>query len=176
MNIISPQHALQIQQAGAIVIDVCTPAEFGDEHIINSFNKPLDKINILIGSIKILTKDKKVLLTCRKGTRAALAYEQLKELDAEISVIDEGNFGWSNASLPMYRNTSSPLSIERQVRIGAGSIGLIGSLLAYFVSINFIFIPIIIGAGLLNAGLTAWCGMGILLSKMPWNKNAHCKT
>lgn len=170
MNSITPQQALKIQQDGGIIIDVCTPVEFNEEHIVNAFNKPLDKITMLMGTIRILTQGKKVVLSCRKGTRAALAYKQLQNLDAEISVIEQGNFGWNTAGLPMYRNSYTPMSIERQVRIAAGGIGLMGSLLAYFVSINFIFIPIFIGGGLVNAGITNWCGMGKLLLKMPWNK------
>ncbi|HFB64323.1 MAG TPA: DUF2892 domain-containing protein [Aeromonadales bacterium] len=170
MNRITPQQALHIQQTGGIIIDVCTPAEFNEEHIVNAFNKPLDKITMLMGTIRILTQGKKVVLTCRKGTRAALAYKQLQQLDAEITIVEEGNYGWNNARLPMYRNEHTPMSIERQVRIAAGGIGLAGSLLAVFVSSNFIFIPIFIGAGLVNAGITNWCGMGKLLMKMPWNK------
>ncbi len=170
MNLITPQQALKIQQNGGIIIDVCTPAEFSDEHIVDAFNKPLDKITLLMGTIRILTRNKQVILTCRKGTRAALACKQLQHLDTEISIIEQGNYGWNKARLPMYHNKHTLISIERQVRIAAGTFGLVGSLLAYFISIKFIIIPVIIGAGLVNAGITDWCGLGKLLMKMPWNK------
>jgi hypothetical protein len=35
---------------------------------------------------------------------------------------------------------------------------------------NFALIPAFLGAGLTMAGSTGWCGLAILLSKMPWNK------
>ena len=36
----------------------------------------------------------------------------------------------------------------------------------------FFGIPIFFGAGLTFSGLTGWCGMGMLLAKMPWNRLA----
>jgi uncharacterized membrane protein HdeD (DUF308 family) len=62
------------------------------------------------------------------------------------------------------------ISLERQVRIAAGALILIGVLLTFFIHSNFLIIPTFIGAGLLFAGLTNSCTMGLLLAKMPWNK------
>ncbi len=99
----------------------------------------------------------------------------------DVQVIEGGNQAWADAGLHMVRG-EGVISLERQVRITAGGIGLFGSLLTYFVAPEFILIPTIIGAGLLNAGVTNWCGMGMLLAKMPWNNvaragaNNRCET
>jgi len=61
------------------------------------------------------------------------------------------------------------ISLERQVRIAAGAIVLAGSLLGLTVSKIFFIVPIFVGCGLMFAGITDWCGMGLLLARMPWN-------
>ena len=56
------------------------------------------------------------------------------------------------------------------MRIAAGAIVLTSALLAQFINPAFIWLSGFIGAGLLFAGLTDWCGMGMLIAKMPWNQ------
>jgi rhodanese-related sulfurtransferase len=68
------------------------------------------------------------------------------------------------------RGAATVISLERQVRIAAGSLVLIGVLLAYFVHPGFIALSAFVGAGLVFAGVTDWCGMGLLLAKLPWNQ------
>jgi hypothetical protein len=60
--------------------------------------------------------------------------------------------------------------LERQVRIAAGSLVLLGALLAWLVHPAFIALSAFVGAGLVFAGLTDTCGMGMLLARMPWNQ------
>jgi predicted branched-subunit amino acid permease len=62
------------------------------------------------------------------------------------------------------------ISLERQVRIVAGALVLAGVVLGYFVHPGFIRLSAFVGAGLVFAGITDWCGMGLLLAKLPWNK------
>ena len=62
------------------------------------------------------------------------------------------------------------ISIERQVRIGAGTMVLAGVLLGHYVYPGWYFLSGFIGCGLIFAGITDWCGMGLLLAKMPWNQ------
>jgi hypothetical protein len=64
------------------------------------------------------------------------------------------------------------ISLERQVRIVAGSPIFAGVLLAIFVHPNFVGLSAFVGAGLVFAGITDWCGMGLLLAKLPWNAKA----
>jgi hypothetical protein len=46
---------------------------------------------------------------------------------------------------------------------------LIGLILGYFVTPWFIALSAFVGAGLVFAGITDYCGMGLLLAKLPWN-------
>jgi hypothetical protein len=62
------------------------------------------------------------------------------------------------------------MSLERQVRIAAGSLVLIGIGLAYAVHPAFVGLSAFVGAGLIFAGVTDTCGMGMILAKMPWNQ------
>ena len=62
------------------------------------------------------------------------------------------------------------MSLERQVRVAAGSLVLLGVALAALVHPGFVGLAAFVGAGLLFAGLTDTCGMGLLLARMPWNR------
>jgi len=77
---------------------------------------------------------------------------------------------WCAADLPVNRGSVRGISLERQMRIAAGSIVLLGVLLAWLVHPGFIGISAFVGAGLVFAGITDWCGTGMLLAKMPWNQ------
>jgi predicted branched-subunit amino acid permease len=72
--------------------------------------------------------------------------------------------------LPVTRSSVKIISLERQVRIVAGSLVLIGVLLGWFVHRGFFGLSAFVGAGLVFAGITDFCGMGLLLAKLPWNK------
>jgi hypothetical protein len=58
----------------------------------------------------------------------------------------------------------------RQVQIIAGGLSALGALLALAVNPRFAVVPLLIGSGLLFAGITGACGMALLLAKMPWNR------
>jgi hypothetical protein len=63
-----------------------------------------------------------------------------------------------------------PVSIERQVRIAAGGLVLLGILGSVFVHPAFITLSAFVACGLVFAGITDWCGLGLLMMKMPWNQ------
>ena len=89
-------------------------------------------------------------------------------------MVEGGTSAWASAGLPVNKGTSEVISLERQVRIAAGALVFSGVLLAHFVNPVFIWLSGFIGAGLIFAGTTDWCGMGILISKMPWNQKGSC--
>jgi hypothetical protein len=62
------------------------------------------------------------------------------------------------------------ISLERQVRIVAGLLVLVGAVLAIAVHPYFAGLSAFIGAGLIFAGITDTCGMAMVLAKMPWNQ------
>ena len=170
MKTISPVELqnLLTTQPSLPVIDVRTPVEFAEVHVPQARNVPLDELKP--GSLQI-QKDQPVYLLCRSGQRATKAADKFaKEGFSQPVVVEGGTLAWIEANLPVMRGTVKVISLERQVRIAAGAIVLTGVLLARFVNFNFIWLSGFVGAGLIFAGITDFCGMGLLLAKMPWNK------
>jgi rhodanese-related sulfurtransferase len=154
------------------MVDVRTPAEFSEVHATRAQNEPLDTLQpkALFESGK-LRNDGPVYLICRTGGRAAKAANKFAAQGFDQGVVVEGGTeAWAAAGLPVERGTPKAISLERQVRIAAGALVLTGVLLAYFVNPAFIGLSAFVGAGLVFAGITGWCGMGLLLARFPWNR------
>jgi rhodanese-related sulfurtransferase len=153
------------------VLDVRTPVEFAEVHVLQARSVPLDGLNpaALAGS-GLVRKDQPVYLLCRSGQRAAKAAEKFaSEGFAEPVVVEGGTLAWIEAGLPVTRGKTRTISLERQVRIVAGSLVFIGVALGWFVHPGFFGLSALVGAGLVFAGVTDFCGMGLLLAKLPWN-------
>jgi rhodanese-related sulfurtransferase len=121
------------------------------------------------GSEAISRGQSACLLICRSGNRARQAAEKLKSSGLpSLEVLTGGVLAWDAAGLPLNRGTKS-MSLERQVRIAAGALVFIGAALGYFVNPAWIALPAFVGAGLVFAGITDTCGMGMLIALMPWN-------
>jgi rhodanese-related sulfurtransferase len=88
----------------------------------------------------------------------------------EAFVLDGGIDAWKRAGLPVHFDPGAPLDLQRQVQIAAGGLALLGALLAWFVHPAFILLSGFVGAGLMTAGITGFCGMARLLAVMPWNR------
>ena len=84
-------------------------------------------------------------------------------------LVKGGIQAWEKENLPLNRGKET-ISLERQVRIAAGTFIFTGSLLAWFIHPAWLALPAMMGAGLLFAGITNSCGLGLLLARMPWNK------
>jgi rhodanese-related sulfurtransferase len=161
--------ALLTAQPSAALIDVRTPVEFAEVHVPRARNIPLDELKP--GSLS-LPKDQRVYLLCRGGQRATKAAEKFaKEGYAKPVVVEGGTLAWVAANLPVERSAVKVMSLERQVRIVAGSLVLIGVVLGWFVHRDFFGLSAFVGGGLVFAGITDFCGMGLLLAKFPWNKH-----
>jgi rhodanese-related sulfurtransferase len=170
MKTISPIELQKIlaTNLSSSVIDVRTPMEFAEVHVPQARSVPLDELNL--GSLS-LPKDQPVYLICRSGQRATKAAEKFaKEGFLQTVVVEGGMLAWIAANLPMTRSAVKVISLERQVRIAAGAIVFTGVLLAQFVNYNFIWLSGFVGAGLVFAGITDFCGMGLLIAKLPWNR------
>ena len=170
MKTISPVELQKIlaAQPSAPLIDVRTQVEFAEVHIPQACNVPLDELKP--GKLA-LPKDQPVYLLCRSGQRAAKAAEKFaKEGFAQPIIVAGGTLAWIEANLPVTRSAGKVISLERQVRIVAGSLVFIGVTLGWFVHRGFYGLSAFVGAGLVFAGITDFCGMGLLLAKLPWNK------
>jgi rhodanese-related sulfurtransferase len=173
MKIITPaelQKLLEAQPA-LTVLDVRTPVEFLEVHVPQAANVPLDE---LTPTDLPCAKDQPVYLLCRSGQRAMKAAAKLAQAGfSQPVVVEGGTLAWVEAGLPVTRSAVKIISLERQVRIVAGAIILAGVLLAHFVDARCLWISGFVGAGLIFAGVTDFCGMGLLLAKMPWNKRKN---
>lgn len=170
-NTITPQKLNQQRDRGepAHIVDVRTPIEYAQSHIANTQLMPLDKFDM--EALRRAAGDAPIYLLCRTGRRAAEACEQLRQAGIDAAVIEGGLVAWEQAGLPVERNRSV-ISLERQVRIAAGSLVLLGVLLGWLIHPTFLALSAFVGGGLVFAGITDWCGMAMLLANAPWNRCA----
>ena len=84
-----------------------------------------------------------------------------------VTVLAGGIDGWRAAGKPLVIEPQAPWSMERQVRMVAGTLILMTLALAYAVSMKFAFGTAFVGAGLVFAGVSDTCMMGLVLAKMP---------
>jgi rhodanese-related sulfurtransferase len=152
----------------AILIDVREPFEHKISHIEESQLKPA-------GSFchsDISASDKKIVIHCQKGGRGINSCQKLLEENKAIEVynLEGGIEAWEKLGLPVKSLSSNILPLDRQVQVTVGLFIIIFSLLTYYLNISFIFASIFLGLGMINAGLTGWCGLAKLLAIMPWNK------
>jgi rhodanese-related sulfurtransferase len=173
-NSITPKNLNEKQASGEslVLIDVRTPAEFGEVHVPFAVNIPLDRITP--EAVRDAAKGAPVYVICRSGQRAKNACDQLARGGVDdLTLVEGGTQGWVDAGLHAVRGKKA-ISLERQVRIAAGSLVVIGSALAWFVHPGWVGLPAFVGAGLVFAGVTDTCGMAMMLARMPWNQTGGC--
>ena len=167
MSTILTPHQIHDHPGPIRLIDVRTPAEFEAVHIEGARLIPLDRLD---ASQARSSPGEHCVLVCHSGKRAAQACEKLSAAGCgNLAVLEGGVAAWEAAGLPVKRGRQT-LSLERQVRIAAGSLVLTGVVLGAGVHPAFYGLSAFVGAGLVFAGLTDWCGMALLLAKMPWNQ------
>ena len=177
MSTISPSDLKRLldENPSLAVIDVRTPLEFDEVHVPQARNLPLGELapKRLIDNGELPGKAP-VYILCQSGARAQKAADQFAGAGYENAVVVTGGTqAWVAANLPVTRGESKVIPLERQVRIGAGSLVLIGVLLGWFVHRYFFGLAAFVGAGLVFAGISGWCGMGLLIAKAPWNQRAR---
>ena len=155
------------------VLDVRTPGEFEAEHIAGAYNVPLDTLGEHGAEIRAGVSAP-VVLVCRSGQRARKAEDALRTAGmTTLYVLDGGMSAWGAAGQPVHRGAPR-MSLERQVRIAAGALAATGGLLALFVNPAFAALSALVGSGLVFAGATDTCAMGMLLARLPYNRPASC--
>lgn len=179
---IHPGQLAELRKAGKRVdlIDVRTPVEFREVHVEFARNVPLDRLDPQAVKAAHNGSGDPLYVICRSGNRARQACEKLAAAGLSVVNVEGGTQAWDAAGLPVVRGQKA-ISLERQVRIIAGSLVLAGSILALTVHPYFAGLAAFVGAGLVFAGVTDICGMAILLGRMPWNQvreeaHAGCKT
>lgn len=153
------------------LVDVRSPGEYATGHVPQASNIPLEQVEMRLADLG----DAPVVLLCHSGNRANMACEILADHHPEILVVEGGTQAWIQAGKPIVSSSCTRWSLERQVRLIAGLMVLMGSLLALFVSPAWVYLPLMMGAGLTVAGLTNWCGMAFILAALPWNQPAKIR-
>ena len=150
-----------------LLVDVREPAEFKTEHISKAILVPLSRIGVQL----LPESPDEIVVYCRSGRRSEDAARVLMQMypHRAVSSLEGGIVAWKQAGYQVKSLGCRVLPLERQTQIGAGILVVAGTLLAAFVSPQFLLIPCFVGCGLIFAGLTGWCGIARVLAIMPWN-------
>jgi rhodanese-related sulfurtransferase len=160
-----------LAKAGRIeLIDVRTPVEFREVHSVHARNVPLDSLDPSAVMGARANAEAPVYVICRSGSRSTKACEAFVAAGfTNVVNVDGGTNAWDQAGLPVKRGKKA-VSLERQVRIAAGFLVFTGTTLGVFHHEYWLGLPAFVGAGLMFAGITDTCAMGMLIAKMPWNQ------
>lgn len=156
----------------AVLLDVREPAEYQAEHIAGATLLPLAAVS---QSALPAYAGKKLVIHCRKGGRGGSACEKLLAQDPALDLynLEGGISAWVGAGYPVQSSGKLFLPLDRQVQLTIGLGVLIGSILGYLVSPGFFLLSGFFGAGLTVAGLTGFCGLAVLMARMPWNQKTN---
>lgn len=174
MQSLSPEQFSQRHPCPDLVlIDVRSPAEFRAEHIPGSINLPLDQLDEA-AIARQCGEGQTVCLVCKSGQRAAVAAERLATKTPApgkfaLTRLEGGINALAECNVALNRASGGVISLERQVRIAAGGLVLLGVLIGSALHPAGFALSALVGAGLVVAGVTDWCGMGLLLARLPWN-------
>lgn len=170
---ITPQKLAELSRQGLAIdlIDVRTPVEFREVHVEFARNIPLDRLDAAqVSASRKSAADQPLYLICKAGGRGNQACEKLQAAGlSNVINVEGGTQAWDAAGLPVTRGKKA-MSLERQVRIAAGALVLTGVILSLTVHPYLIGLSAFVGAGLVFAGITDTCGMGMILARMPWNQ------
>ncbi len=112
-----------------------------------------------------------IVVFCESGQRARQAAQALRDAGAaQVLILDDGNAGFAQSNAPM--KSGQPIwSMERQVRLVAGLLVLLGCL-GSLIAPGALILAGFIGAGLTFSAATNTCGMARLLALLPHNRRA----
>lgn len=150
-----------------VLIDVREPAEYRSKHIEGSTLISLSQLSCE----RLPSKSGHIVIHCQSGRRSLDACLKLLSQDSFLNVasLDGGIVAWEQAGFSVKKN-GSMIPLDRQTQFVAGFLAFTGTILGTFINPGFYIIPGFVGMGLMFAGITGWCGMALLLAKMPWNQ------
>jgi rhodanese-related sulfurtransferase len=148
------------------LVDVRSPGEYAAGHIPQAINIPLEQLEVRFADFT----EGHVAILCQSGRRAGMACDILRDHHEGLLLVEGGTKAWIDEGFPTVSSVTNKWSLERQVRLGAGVMVLIATILSVLGFHAWIYLAMFIGAGLTFAGLTNICGMALLLAKLPWNR------
>lgn len=156
------------------ILDVRTAAEVQSEALPGCIHIPLHELTPERVQAELTARGKTgdtLYLMCQSGRRAESAAQQLKgQIEASLCVVEGGMNAVKLCPVPLQHSGRKVMSLERQVRIAAGVLVMIGVGLGFAVNPAFFWLSGFVGAGLTFAGITDTCAMGMLIARMPWNR------
>ena len=154
-----------------LYIDVRTPSEFDEVHIPESRNIPLADLPKFVPDLREAAKSQTLVLLCRTQNRVQMAHDHLlRNGITNCRMLEGGITQWIAEGKVVIRGRKG-YSLERQTRLIAGLLVMVGVGLGVVLSPWFLLIPTAAGAGLFHAGLTDSCLMGMMLGKLPFNRH-----
>ncbi|MFI9001667.1 rhodanese-like domain-containing protein [Streptomyces sp. NPDC053541] len=161
------------------VIDVRTPAEYAGGHLPGALNVPLDRLDRAVPALKEAAARRELLVVCQSGNRSRTACTRLAAHGIPALDLAGGTSAWSALGHALAHPqgpapTRTPWAMDRQVRLTAGTLVLLGLLLALLAHPAFQLLSAAIAAGLVFSALTNTCGMAALLAKLPHNRTTSC--
>jgi rhodanese-related sulfurtransferase len=168
--------AMMRQNPAIELLDVRTPAEYETRHALSARLEPLDRLNPAeVMASRGARSSEPLYLICKSGGRAGKACEAFMAAGfTNVISVAGGTEAWAGAGLPTESTGRKTLPLDRQIQLIAGMICLTGAILGVAVSPWFYLLCAMVGAGLTLAGLTGFCGMAVLLARMPWNQARSC--
>ncbi len=168
---ITPQRAVQLVKQGAVLVDIREFDEHARERIPDARHLPLSQIGV--GQAAPLDHPV-VIFHCKSGARTVGNAAKLagQATACEAYILEGGLEAWRKAGLPTALDRRQPIELMRQVQIAAGGLVLLGAVLGFLVAPAFYALSAFVGAGLLFAGISGFCGMARILALMPWNRRA----
>jgi len=166
---VTPAEAARLVAKGARLVDIRDADEHARRNIPGAINLPIGEID------RLPRQSAPIIFHCRSGARTAAHAARLATAggDAPCHVLAGGIDAWQAAGLPIAVDRRQPIEIMRQVQLVAGGLVLLGVVLGFLVAPGFFGVSAFIGAGLMMAGATGWCGMAKLLRIMPWNRGSQ---
>lgn len=172
MKHITAEEAKELIENGgcSLLVDVRSAAEFRASHVPGAQNIPLDELEDKIGE-EVKDKDTTLYLMCSCGNRSGKGCAEMEAMGYHnVISIEGGIIEMKRLGIKIVEEEHHVISLERQVRIAAGSLVLTGVICGLMLNPNYFAISAFVGAGLVFAGITNTCGLGLLLARMPWNK------
>lgn len=175
LSTLRPTEAKRLLDQGALLVDIREADEHARENIPGAHLMPLSKLD---QADLAPQQGLPVIFHCRSGARTQGNAARLSAKvggACEAYIVAGGLDAWKKAGLPVAVDRRQPLELQRQVQIGAGSMAFLGTMLGLFVSPWFFAVPAFVGAGLMVAGVTGFCGMARILKRAPWNRAAYAQ-
>lgn len=165
-----------LDESRQCLIDVRTPHEFATAHIPGSQNVPLGDLDEARARQLVAEVAGTMMLVCRTGARAEQARSFLELAGSSAQVLAGGFERWRAQGGDVVEGSPTGMSLERQVRVVAGLMVVLGGALTAVVHPWFLLLPVAVGAGLVFAGVTDHCGLALLLARLPMNRSAKCSS